>query len=145
MTASQSFCFVRHFGVLVGDLIPNDDKSWRLYLALMRVIDIALEKTVPKSTSIYFNVLVKELMGLYKKLGNTIKPKFHFLLHYAIVFKMCGPVAHLSCMRFEGKHRQLKQSAVTNMSRVNLQYSVGVKHQLKLCSRFKPIKVSCLG
>ena len=140
MSASQSFCFVRHFGALVGDLIPNDNMSWNLYLTLMRVLDVALAKTVPKSTCITFPVLVQELIHEYKRQGNVLKPKFHFLLHYAMVFKMCGPVSHLSCIRFEGKHRQLKQTAISNMSRVNLSYSVGIKHQLNLCNRFKANK-----
>ena len=136
MSSSQAFCFARHFGVLVGDLVPSSDLSWHLYLCLVRLIDVALAKTVPKTVAVTFPVLVQELLYLYKKLGNNLKPKFHFLLHYAEVFKMSGPVANLSCIRPEGKHRQLKQSAVTNMSRIDLSYSVGVKHQLQLCSRF---------
>lgn len=140
MSASQSFCFARHFGVLIGDLIPNDNLSWQLYLSLMRVLDVALAKTLPKSTYISFPVLLQELLYQYKRQGNVLKPKFHFLLHYNKIFQMCGPLSHLSCIRFESKHRELKQTAVTNMSRVNLSYSVGIKHQLKWCNRFNAME-----
>lgn len=40
-----------------------------------------------------------------------LKPKLHFLTHYPrIMMEMC-PLKHVSCMRFEAKHKEIKQSA----------------------------------
>lgn len=34
----------------------------------------------------------------------TLKPKHHFMIHYPRNIRQVGPLVHLWCMRFEGKH-----------------------------------------
>jgi len=47
-----------------------------------------------------------------------------------------GPLKYLSCMRFEAKHKQLKQNAKVVTSRRNPSYTLTLKHQLELTYRF---------
>lgn len=75
---------------------------------------------------------------MYIELFNdTLKRKHHFLLHYPNLILKLGPLAHISSMRYEAKHREFKQYAHVSCSRINLPHSLANKHQMKLCHRFQ--------
>lgn len=67
---------------------------------------------------------------------NTLKPKFHLLLHYPRIMQEIGPLKHMSFMRFEAKHKELKQTANAVTSRRNPAYTLSMKHQLQLNYKF---------
>lgn len=52
--------------------------------------------------------------------NSSLKPKHHFLLHYANIVTKIGPLMYLSCMRFEAKHKEFKKNATNVQSRRNL-------------------------
>lgn len=84
----------------------------------------------------YLDALVTEHHQLYLYLfKDTLKPKHHFLLHYARVMKSVSPLINIWCMRCEAKHRQSKIAAHICSSRRNLPLTLAIKHQLKLCYR----------
>lgn len=137
MSATQILCFVKYFGLLIGDLVPDDDPFWLLYKLLREILDIVFAKNIHNN---YFNilqVLVNEHHKLYLQITNdNLKPKYHILVHYPNFMKKAGPVSQFSCFKFEAKHKFLKKSAFTNSCKKNKAYSVAVKHQLHMCYRF---------
>lgn len=79
---------------------------------------------------------IKQHHSYYVKLfGNTLKPKFHFILHYPIIIKRIGPLKQIWCFRFESKHRELKQYTNNINSRKNIPYTIGIKCALKFSYR----------
>lgn len=138
MTGSEMEWFTQTLGVLVGDLVPKDNVYWKLYLALLNVLDIVRAKTLPGSTLEVLPHYLQVLAELYLSHdGNNIMFKLHKILwHYCAIFEQSGPVAKLSTRRFESKHRQLKLGLYSNMSRRNACLSAAIKHQLSLCHRF---------
>lgn len=58
------------------------------------------------------------------------------MLHYARCMKIIGPLIHIWTMRFEAKHRPLKQSALISNNRINIPYTVAMKQQLHLATLF---------
>lgn len=40
MSASEMLCFTRCFGEMVGDLVPEGDDVWQLYLLLREILEI---------------------------------------------------------------------------------------------------------
>ncbi|KAK3909843.1 Formamidopyrimidine-DNA glycosylase [Frankliniella fusca] len=138
MTGSEMEWFSLALGVLVGDLVPNDNLYWKLYLALRNVLDIVRAKTLPSSTLEILPHYLKVLAELFLAHdGNHIMFKFHKILwHYCAIFEHSGPVAKLGTRRFESKHRELKLGLYSNMSRRNACLSAAIKHQLSLCHRF---------
>jgi len=54
MSATQTLCFVKYFGLLVGDLVPENDSFWLLYRFLREIIDIVFAKNNPQKSSKYF-------------------------------------------------------------------------------------------
>lgn len=65
-----------------------------------------------------------------------MKPKHHFLIHYARIFTYIGPFSNVSCMRFEAMHKRLKAYSTASMSRRNLLLSLATKFQLFMCYKF---------
>jgi len=134
MTASEMLCFVRMFGVLMGDHVPENDPFWYLYLLLRKIVDIATSKSVCREDGVALQCLVEEHNRLFLQLSKTTwKPKFHHLIHYNRVMLRSGPLGLQSCFRFEAKHQQLKAYANVNKSRINVVYSLATKNQLHFC------------
>lgn len=147
MSASEMLSFVLNTGLILGDLITNfDDKYWELYILLRKILLITLQDSVTDSTADLLENLINEHHMLYIDLfDETLKPKHHLMLHYPRIMKIVGPLRSLWSMRFEAKHRPLKQYARTITSRVNLCYSIAVKQQLILCDLFAKMQSGSLS
>lgn len=136
MTGAEMNLFVRVFGVLVHDMVPEDDPYFKLYLLLNDIMSIGHAKALPKEAAKILEVKVSEHNKLWLELTkDTLKPKHHFLFHYARFLAMFGPFGVLSTIRFEAKHRLLKLTANTCISRVNLPKTIAIKQQLAFCHR----------
>jgi len=134
MSASEMLNFVLNAGLLFGDLITDsNDKHWELYILLRKIISITLQYSINESTADLLENLINEHHMLYINLfGETLKPKHHLMLHYPRVMKIVGPLRCLWSMRFEAKHRPLKQYARAISSRRNVCYSIAIKQQIML-------------
>ena len=132
MTARETITFINYLPLMIGDLIPENDKMWDLLIVLIKIIDVVM---LPNITEIQINSLkhlVSKHNSLYMQLFNEpLKPKFHFLLHYPSAIRKCGPLKNLWCMRFEGLHKQFKNPAKATNSRVNISFTLAVKAGLK--------------
>ncbi|KAJ1525813.1 hypothetical protein ONE63_009016 [Megalurothrips usitatus] len=136
MTGAEMHTFIRLFGVLVHDMIPEGDLFYELYLLLNDITSILYAKVLPKDMDKILQVKVKDHHMLYVNLtGEDLKPKHHFLVHYARLFQMMGPFNLIGTVRFEAKHREISQTAGACISRVNLSKTVAIKQQLGFCFR----------
>ncbi|KAJ8684618.1 hypothetical protein QAD02_020411 [Eretmocerus hayati] len=137
MSASEIYFLVTNLPLMIGDLVPSSDKSWKLFLLLRQIVCTAFAHSVTQKNIESFGDLVtsypKSYVSLFKK---TLRPKHHNLLHYQRLMLLYGPLKVLSCLRFEAKHRQLKQCSQATTSRASPDYTIAVKHQLQLCYRF---------
>lgn len=128
---------VCNLGLLIGDLVPLDDKTWEMYLTLREIIDILLASSITFETIELLATLITEHNALYLELfSETLKPKHHLLLHYPRLMTILGPLKNFSCIRFEGKHNELKKSAKVVSSRRNPANTIALKHQLTQAYRF---------
>jgi len=59
MSASEMMFFVHHFG-LIGDLVPEHDKAWRLYIILVEILDIVIAPYVRQQLTEYLSTLIAE-------------------------------------------------------------------------------------
>lgn len=136
-SASEMRTFIAHLGFYVGDLIPEGNDTWDLYLSLRKIIRIVSSSSLTAEMITDLQKYVSDHNSLFIKLFNeTLKPKFHFLLHYTRILLSLGPLKFYSSMRFEGKHKPMKMIAKTTTSRVNPAHTVAFKHQQNLCYRF---------
>lgn len=131
MSARETWCFVSFFPLIIGDLVPENDVVWEYVIALSKIIDIALCPIMTKDLIIHFNNLISRHNELFLNLFKVnLKPKHHFMTHYATIIKESGPLKHLWSFRFEAKHQQLKAYAKNITSRINILYSIAIKFSL---------------
>lgn len=138
MSASEILFFVRNFGLMIGDLVPEEEEVWQLYIRFIQILDIVTAPFVDTNLSTYLATLIAEHHELYCKLfSKTLKPKYHIMLHYPRIMSFIGPLIHVWSMRMEGKHRPvIKQVAKVTTCRKNLPLTVAKKYALSLSARF---------
>lgn len=136
MSGSEMRTFVLCFNFLVGDYVPLESEYWKYYLILRRLIEFVACKAFPKQSIQILKNLIKEHNCMYRKLFGSLKPKMHLLLHYILILLQSGPMPHLSMIRNEGKHKEIKDSASATNSRKNVTHTFALKQQLKVCYRF---------
>ncbi|KYQ54177.1 hypothetical protein ALC60_13453 [Trachymyrmex zeteki] len=138
MSASEMMFFVRHFGLIIGDLVPEDDEVWRLYVVFTEILDIVTAPYVRQQLTEYLSTLIAEHHEMYCILfGKTLKSKHHFMVHYPRIMNLIGPIIHIWSMRLEGKHRSVIKKVANNMScRKNLPLSIAKRYALTCCARF---------
>ncbi|KAJ8665614.1 hypothetical protein QAD02_007276 [Eretmocerus hayati] len=88
MSASEALTFVRFFGMIMGELIPEDDAHYKLYCYLRRILDILLSPRFIEADAILLGEYTQRMNSLYIEFDGRFKPKMHFLIHYpAILLK----------------------------------------------------------
>lgn len=137
LSSSEMLCLFRYFGLMVGHLIPANDEVWLYFLKLQEIVYMCMSPVFYHGWDLYLKVLIQEHHEMYLRLFNdTLKPKHHMMIHYPRLIRLHGPPVHLWSMQCERKHRQSKQTARVSLSRVNLPFTLMLKHALQLCFRF---------
>ncbi|XP_066595409.1 uncharacterized protein [Prorops nasuta] len=137
LSASEMLCLVRFLGLIIGDLVPLNNRAWKLWVLLREIICLILSPVISKETCILLQNIIREHHELYLKLfSDKLKPKHHFLLHYPNVIRKYGPVKYISSFRFEAKHKNFKNGCCMVTSRKNPPHTISLNHQLQLNYRF---------
>lgn len=136
ISASEMLALCYYLGILIGDLVPEGDKCWDLYILLHQILQILLDTIFSTDTLSHLTVLIQEHHELFCELFETpLKPKHHFLLHYPTIISKVGPLRYLWSMRFEGFHKILKSTANSVTSRKNILLTLAKKQQLRFSFR----------
>lgn len=101
MSAREVMTFVHFLPLIIGDLIPENDEVWALFLLLLQIIDILLSYTFTDHAISHLKQLISKHNSMYVTLFNdSLKPKHHFLVHYPTIIKKSGPPRHYWCFRY---------------------------------------------
>lgn len=135
-SSSEMLTFVFTAGAIFGDLIPENDSMWDLYVILREILVILMSPHLLINDVKRLEVLIAEHHELYMHLFKThLKPKHHHMIHYPGIIKKFGPLVYLWSMRYESKHRASKAYANSNCCKKNLTKTLAIKHQLQMCER----------
>ncbi|KAK3926625.1 Digeranylgeranylglycerophospholipid reductase [Frankliniella fusca] len=135
-SGSEMHNFTLIFAMLIGDLISTKDEVWQYYLVVRKILSFLYAPQIQTECIDSFSLLVASHHKLYIHLFNdTLKPKFHNLVHYARIMKQSGPLCHLSTIRYEARHKPNKEVAAATTSRRDPLRTVAIKNQLQLCYR----------
>lgn len=134
-TASEMKALVKMFGFIVGDLVPKGHPAWKLWIFIREILCILTKINLTPDDIEKLKKLIKSHHSLYLQLCDHLRPKFHLLIHYIRILIKVGPLLPLSCMRFEGKHKQFTDHAKVITSRRNICYSLALKNQLMFSER----------
>lgn len=133
LSASEMLCLFRYLGLIIGDLIPENDKHWKIYILLRQIIDIVTSPRITKEDANFLKNLIQNFLELYIALGERLKPKFHILVHYPNLLLKNGPLVCFWSMTFEAKHEELKQSSTSNSCNINKLVTIATKQTLRMC------------
>lgn len=133
--ATQSLFLFRHLPFILYAF--REDISlkevWPCVTSLLRIVEIVLSTELSNSD---LDLLIRQvnihLNGVKNLLHEHLRPKHHFLVHYAGIIRKMGPIAHMSMLRWEAKHQQLKKSIKGNMNFRNINKTIAMKHQKAL-------------
>lgn len=130
-TAREMMMFIHLFPLIIGHRIPASDTVWSIFIIFSRNNDILMSF---EYTDDLLNELDKLIIAFntdYLQIFNdTLKPKFHYLLHYRNVIAQSGPPRQFWCFRYEGFHKQFKAYAHVTANRRNLSVSLATKASL---------------
>lgn len=136
MSASEMQCFVINFRLIVGQLIPEENNVWLLYLKLLEISEILLLTDHTNESVQNLKILIEEHHQMYLSIfQEDLKPKFHFLVHYPNIILKNGPPILISSMRFEARHKDFKSLVSIIKCKKNLPLSLSMRNQLNLTQR----------
>ncbi|XP_034951242.1 uncharacterized protein [Chelonus insularis] len=137
-TSSEMRVLVTTLNLIIGDIVPESNKYWNLYLSLRKITCILTNNDFDEESIKKLETLISEHHQSYLNLfvAQHLLPKFHFMIHYPRIIRTIGPMWPVSCIRYEGKHKDFKSYATVCRSRINVCYSLALKNQLMLCERF---------
>lgn len=136
MSASEMLSLSVYFGILVGDLVPQLDPAWTFYLILREMIELLLSRSFTLEKTEYLRFIIEEHQELFiKNFNETLKPKYHFLLHYPELILDIGPPRNLWCMKYEAYHKKLKSTVHSTTCRKNLLVTLFSKDSLQFSQR----------
>ncbi|KYN50135.1 hypothetical protein ALC62_00163 [Cyphomyrmex costatus] len=114
---------------------PKDIENisvWNFLINFIEIIDILLCYEINEMNIILLEYKIKKNNNDYVQLFNdTLKPKFHNLIHYPTIIRQCGPLRKLWCFKYEAKHRQFKIYSHCITSRKNICFTLSKKYQLQ--------------
>ena len=139
-SGAEMLFITRYLGAIIAHKIPADNKHWRMYIGLRKIVDILMSPRIVTAHIEELRVLVKELNSSYLSFYGKLKPKFHFLTHYASLLYLFGPCIHFWTMRYESRHTDIKANAVATNSTQNLLKIIALKQILQMCKIFNDIE-----
>lgn len=149
--ATQNWCLLRLLPILIGHKISDKNNPvWDLCLRLRKIVEMVCAPKISIEQVCYLHVLVEEYLELRAEIFVTpLKPKHHFLLHYAYLISQFGPLIRLWTLRFESKHSYFKKCAKQCKNFKNICSTLAVHHQLLQAyvheGNFFPMKISTNG
>lgn len=87
-----------------------------------------MQRNINSSTSKRFATIVQAHHSLYIELLGDIFPKEHLLTHYATIMDELEPVVNTWSMCYEAKHLLFKKFNNIIPNRINLCYSLALRH-----------------
>ena len=135
-SASQMMALSKHFSILIGDKVPEDDQHWYCFQVMLKICSIALAPLATYDTIAYLGILIQEYLTLFQTLypATTLKPKHHYMIHYPSQIRMFGPLIYSWTMRQESKLSFAKRvSYLSNYK--NVSKTVANRHQYWLCHK----------
>ena len=129
-TACQAWCLLRHLPMMVGYKVPHTDERWQILLLLLDVVEYCVAPKVNKVMCEFLSYLLELFMSsYYTQYEVTMKPKFHYLLHYPQLMMQYGPLVYCWTLRFEAKHFAFKEISWRTKNRKNIVKTLAERHE----------------
>lgn len=142
----ENWALLRLLPFMIGNLIPEHDKTWGIVLDLKVIVELLASPTFSQESVCFLESKISDhrLLLLEVFPDFKLKPKHHFVEHYPKLIHSFGPLLNFWTIRFEGKHSFFKKVVRDVNNFKNILLTLATKHQLMFAyyldmpSLFKP-------
>lgn len=97
---------------------------------LSKIVQIIYSENLNESHLTQLDQFIRKVLTIWTEIfGQRLKPKSHFMLHYAEIIRKVGPLSLLETTSFERKHRIFTRVAEKNSQFINIVKSCADRHQ----------------
>ena len=135
MKAVQCWVLLKYLPLLLGDIVPTNDKHWLFLLHLSELVDLLFAPTFSIGMIAYLRELIADHLEFFIELysagenGIKLRPKHHLLVHLPTVILQSGPLIGTSCMRYELKNSFFKRCSHIMCNFSNVCKTLAYRHQ----------------
>jgi len=135
MKAVQCWALLKYLPIVLGDIVPTNDKHWLFLLHLSELVDLLFAPTFTVGMVTYLRELIADHLSLFIDLygagenGIKLKPKHHLLIHLPTVILQSGPLVGTSCLRYELKNSFFKRCSHIMCNFSNVCKTLAYRHQ----------------
>lgn len=132
-SASSSKCLMEHIPFILHDYESHDKvkEVWICITSKLKIMKICFSNNLSEVHLLELENLVDiHLKSFIKYFEKPLKPKQHLLTHYATSIRKVGPIMHNSALRFEMKHKELKDTIKHSCNFKNIPMSIVRRMQI---------------
>lgn len=130
LTASKTYCLLVFLPFILSDLKHLLTNIWICVSSLLQLMQIVFSRKIEESDISRLEMLITQHLDNMMQVFNLkLTPKQHILTHYPEIIRMMGPVVHMSTMRYESKHTELKAIATKTKNFKNINFTIAHKCQ----------------
>lgn len=129
--ASQMKCLFLNFPFILSKYEHNVHlkKIWPCVTSLLDIFHIVHSTSIDNPMLEELQECVKQHLEMVVLLFEAgLIPKLHFMIHYANIIRMMGPIIYMSMIRFDAKHTDFKKFVRTTNNFMNINKTLAVKH-----------------
>lgn len=129
---SQSKCLFQHFPFICAKMKSNEELRavWKNVETLARISQIIHSTVIDRDNLNELEEAVSHLLlSIQTDFSAHLIPKLHNLLHYARIVRSMGPVVYMNTIRYESKHKVLKEIVNQSPNFENICKTIALRHQ----------------
>lgn len=130
--ASQMKCLMSNIPYIFAPYKDNAffSRVWPCIQSMLVIIKIVYSSSITENDLKKLEQATHDhLSGMIKCFNTNLTPKHHFMVHYANIIRLKGPIVHMSTMRYETKHKAFTNIARQTNNFVNLSKTLAVSYQ----------------
>lgn len=129
--ASQTKCLLYHLPYIFAEFKTHDvfKDLWTCVHSLLEIVTICYSSKIKESDLVKLEVAVKcHLECMIRTFKIKLIRKHHHMTHCAHIIRNVGPLVHMSALRFETKHKELKKISKTTNNFRNINKTIANRH-----------------
>lgn len=139
--ASQNYCLMINTPFILLDLKNELSGIWSSVQSLLIIMRIVFSNVIHENDVKLLDESVEQFLESFINNFNApLKPKFHFLTHYARSIRASGPIKMFWMMRMDAKHKFFTNWIAKQKNHKNITQTLSNKHQeimLSNCDSYK--------
>lgn len=144
--SSQMKCLLLNLPFILYQFHTNTEfkKVWVCMQQLIQIFQIVHSTRLTDKILLELKSLIPAFLGNIKlHFAISLTPKLHYMLHYLTVIEKMGPIALMSMIRLEAKHKFFKVAAKRTNNFINISKSLAISHQEDMCRKGNNFRDIC--